>query len=268
MLFSYKADCAENTSVQSPIRLTQNNAFLVDDAAPLLFLGHGNLRAGASLTNNGQSAVLKLNQEHQSPRPFIIGGPLGGVYVFEQLHFHWGPSDRSGSEHVLNESGHSMEVHVVHYNVRYSKFEEAVGAPDGLVVVAVFLQAFKCPEAYCAAFQPIVDGVHLIRELNGSVELEADCLRWLTHLDLSRRYYTYRGSLTTPPFATNVTWIVYEVPISVAPFQTAPFRRLQRVRGDRQSMILKNYRPLQPCLGATNVTFVRNTCQSLSRAKL
>lgn len=35
--------------------------------------------------------------------PRLEGGPLGGeVYEFHELHFHWGPKDCSGAEHIID----------------------------------------------------------------------------------------------------------------------------------------------------------------------
>lgn len=39
--------------------------------------------------------------ENQEP-PHIKGGPLTGSYYFEQLHMHWGTSDKWGSEHFID----------------------------------------------------------------------------------------------------------------------------------------------------------------------
>lgn len=39
---------------------------------------------------------------HNKDVPFITGGPLlERRYLFEQMHFHWGPGD-CGSEHEIN----------------------------------------------------------------------------------------------------------------------------------------------------------------------
>jgi hypothetical protein len=32
----------------------------------------------------------------------VSGGPLAGVYLFKQLHFHWGHNDSVGSEDTIN----------------------------------------------------------------------------------------------------------------------------------------------------------------------
>lgn len=37
-----------------------------------------------------------------------------GIYEFSQVHMHWGRNDRQGSEHTVDASPYSLEVHFVH----------------------------------------------------------------------------------------------------------------------------------------------------------
>jgi Eukaryotic-type carbonic anhydrase len=47
--------------------------------------------------------VLSLPADYPvDQRPTILGGGLDDVYIFQQLHFHWGDDDTHGSEHTLN----------------------------------------------------------------------------------------------------------------------------------------------------------------------
>jgi len=34
--------------------------------------------------------------------PTVSGGPLNGLYEFNQLHFHWGDNDTFGSEDLID----------------------------------------------------------------------------------------------------------------------------------------------------------------------
>jgi len=43
-----------------------------------------------------------------------------------------------------------------------------------------------------------------------------DCLSWIGLQELSKHYYTYKGSLTTAPYFESVTWIIYRTPIYVS----------------------------------------------------
>jgi carbonic anhydrase len=54
-----------------------------------------------------------------------------------------------------------------------------------------------------------------------------------------REYYTYMGSLTTPPCSEGVLWIVMKQPITLSPQQIAIFARLYPM----------NARPVQATAG-------------------
>lgn len=45
---------------------------------------------------------------------------------------------------------------------------------------------------------------------------KTDCLSWIGLQELSKHYYTYKGSLTTAPYFESVTWIIYRTPIYVS----------------------------------------------------
>lgn len=57
------------------------------------------------------------------------------------------------------------------------------------------------------------------------------------------QYYTYYGSLTTPPCSEVVTWIDYKKSIPLSHDQVEEFRRLQNTDGDYMT---HNNRPVQP----------------------
>ena len=52
----------------------------------------------------------------------------------------------------------------------------------------------------------------------------------------NRAYYTYMGSLTTPPCSENVLWMVFKQPLSLSSEQVSIFSRLYK----------NNARPIQP----------------------
>ena len=73
----------------------------------------------------------------------IKGGPLPGDkwYALEQFHCHWGSSDMIGSEHTVNGKPFAAELHMVYWNAaKYDNFKQAMKCPDGLAVLAVFLE--------------------------------------------------------------------------------------------------------------------------------
>jgi len=60
-----------------------------------------------------------------------------------------------------------------------------------------------------------------------------------TLLPASRNYYTYMGSLTTPPCSEGVLWLVMKQPVQVSTEQINIFSRLYK----------NNARPIQPAAG-------------------
>ena len=62
------------------------------------------------------------------------------VYKLEQLHFHWSSYDELEYEHAVNGMKFQTEMHLVHFNQVYENIREAADKPDGLLVVAIFLE--------------------------------------------------------------------------------------------------------------------------------
>ncbi|CAB3993910.1 carbonic anhydrase 7 isoform X2, partial [Paramuricea clavata] len=62
----------------------------------------------------------------------------------------------------------------------------------------------------------------------------------------SLHYWSYPGSLTTPPLSESVTWVVFENPMSVSSEQVAAFREIQASDG---SCVCQNFRPTQDLNG-------------------
>ena len=65
------------------------------------------------------------------------GGGLEDRYILAQLHLHWGNTSQTGSEHLVEGRAFPLELHLVHYNSKYSELGEAVRHDDGLAVVGV-----------------------------------------------------------------------------------------------------------------------------------
>ncbi|XP_052861206.1 carbonic anhydrase 2 [Anopheles cruzii] len=241
-------------NVQSPIALSQRATVIKDGIQPLDYFGHWDGLGKAKMINTGSSVMITFSD--RPFRPFIVGGVLGSKYIFEQLHFHWGQEDGSGCEHTLEGSTYSMEAHAVHYNAKYGSFAEAVDKPDGLAVLGFFVQAYGTDD--CPAFGKIVAGLQHIQAYGAQIDVDADCLSWMGMQDLNRHYYTYKGSLTTPPYFESVTWLVYKTPIYVSSAQLAAFRQLQACPKDESKKIVNNYRPVQTPDVKPEVLFVRN----------
>ena len=73
---------------------------------------------------------------------FLRNGPLKSkhIYALEQFHAHWGSNEYKGSEHIVDGKSYAAELHMVFWNTKYKSFNEAMKRPDGLTVLAVFLE--------------------------------------------------------------------------------------------------------------------------------
>uniref|UniRef100_A0A8C6HAQ5 Carbonic anhydrase n=1 Tax=Mus spicilegus TaxID=10103 RepID=A0A8C6HAQ5_MUSSI len=172
----------------------------------------------------------------------ISGGPLGNHYRLKQFHFHWGATDEWGSEHAVDSQTYPAELHLVHWNsTKYENYKKASVGENGLAVIGVFLKL----GAHHQALQKLVDVLPEVRHKDTQVAMgpfDPSCL-----LPACRDYWTYPGSLTTPPLAESVTWIVQKTPVEVSPSQLSTFRTLLfSGRGEEEDVMVNNYRPLQP----------------------
>ncbi|XP_006113045.1 carbonic anhydrase 1 [Pelodiscus sinensis] len=219
-----------NGNLQSPIDIKTKN--VKKDPS----LGHlhvtWNLSTCKEIVNIGHS--FHVNFEDKDNRSVVTGGPLTGNYRLQQFHFHWGRTDDYGSEHTVDGRKYASELHLVHWNSdKYSSFAEASDKPDGLAIIAVFLQVG--PPHECV--QKIVTAL-------GSIKTKGKKAPFTnfdpsTLLPGSLDYWTYPGSLTHPPLLESVTWIIYKEPITVSSEQLAQFR----------SLTVTNHRLPQPLKG-------------------
>lgn len=141
---------------------------------------------------------------------------LGKSYQLIQFHFH------RPSEEVVNGKAYDMVAHLVHR------------ADDGkLAVVAVPLER--------GTENPFIQTVwnNLPLEKNMEVAPPSLTLDPSQLLPENRDYYTYMGSLTTPPCTEDVLWLVLKQPRQISPEQLAIFARLYK----------NNARPVQPGSG-------------------
>ena len=139
---------------------------------------------------------------------------MGRRYALQQVHFH------RPSEERVNGMAFDMVAHLVHQDL------------DGhIAVVAVLLENGK--------EHPLIQQLWNNMPLEVGQELTPSAPINLTALlpDADHRaYWTYMGSLTTPPCTEDVLWLVLKQPQQISADQVAIFARLYR----------NNARPIQP----------------------
>ena len=197
-----------------------------------------------TITNNGHSVQVSRSSGSGYQ---LSGGPLLHKYQFKQFHFHWGASDDHGSEHQVNGKSYAAELHLVHWNVDlFDSFESAVTQEDGLAVIGVFIEVCEdCPQMI-----PIFDLLPRIKHKD-------DKYRMKTPFDPSvlipctEDYWTYSGSLTTPPCSESVTWIVLKETITIPSKHMEMLRSLHGYPFWQKpgANIVDNFRPVMPLNG-------------------
>ncbi|XP_057569430.1 carbonic anhydrase 5A, mitochondrial [Hippopotamus amphibius kiboko] len=174
----------------------------------------------------------------------ISGGPLENHYRLKQFHFHWGAVNEWGSEHTVDGHMYPAELHLVHWNAgKFQSYKEAMMGEDGLAVVGVFLKLGARHEVLQELVAVLPDIKH--KDTRAALgPFQPSCL-----LPACQDYWTYPGSLTTPPLSESVTWIIHKEPIEVAQDQLAAFRSLLfSALGEEEKTMVNNYRPLQPLM--------------------
>ncbi len=137
----------------------------------------------------------------------------GKRYDLLQFHFH------KPSEEAVNGKRFAMVAHLVHKD-----------ADGKLAVVGVLLAE--------GTDNPVIESVWkaVPHEQGKAVTSEGVQIDATQLLPADRGYYTFAGSLTTPPCTEGVTWLVLKTPSTVSADEVATF-------GGHYSM---NARPLQP----------------------
>lgn len=228
-------------SRQSPVDIITSQA-RSDTAAKPLKLRYAPDKA-LKLINPGYGWKVQVDGEGSE----LSGGPLEGIYKLEQFHCHWGCTSDKGSEHTVDGKSYAGELHLVHWNSsKYSSFNEAAGFCDGLAVLGVFLAAGTEHSE-----------VGKVASLLSQVLYKNDTIQFPGELDPGKllpdekAYWTYQGSLTTPPCTECVTWIVFKEPIEVSETQLNTFRSLRCYPkgaecSKEEGCIVNNYRPPLP----------------------
>lgn len=191
--------------------------------------------SGLRLENTGASWMLKMEEMSSS----LMGGPLDSEYRVAQMHAHWGSKEGQGSEHTVDGLSYDAELHIVHFNTKYGDLASAVDKPDGLAVLGMFL---TLGEEEHQEMEKICQSLEDIQMKKDATALQ-ESIDPANFLPENKSYYTYPGSLTTPPLLESVTWIVFKQPVEVTRQQLAAMRAMKYSDGECCQHIVDNYRP-------------------------
>lgn len=111
----------------------------------------------------------------------------------------------------------------MHWNrSKYASPEEAASKSDGLAVLGMLLK--ESDDAAHEELQKVIDQLPAIRYKGqrSTFPAEVDPAKLLPAG--SKSFWTYPGSLTTPPLLESVTWIVFKEPVLVSKEQVRSMR--------------------------------------------
>lgn len=118
-------------SRQSPVDLSLKSGVPVFTSNPFRINDIEKRPQYVKFSNKGYGIVVTFDYA-DGKQPTITGGPLqSNTYVLDHLHLHF------QSEHTVNGITFDAEVHLVHYNSKYSSLQDAMKYPDGLAVLGV-----------------------------------------------------------------------------------------------------------------------------------
>jgi carbonic anhydrase len=191
------ATCATGTQ-QTPINLVVSGARSQD--LPNLAFAYKPSRL--SMVNNGHTVQMTYDAGSKLGR---VG--MTNTLTLAQFHFH------APSEHTVDGVSYPMEAHLVHV--------DAAGKPAA--VIGVFVKAGKENAGLTRAFQslPARSG-HKSAPAGATIDARA-------LLPADTTFFTYQGSLTTPPCTEGLTWYVFKTPIEMSAGQISAFTKLEHL---------------------------------------
>ncbi|KAH8394799.1 hypothetical protein KR222_006244, partial [Zaprionus bogoriensis] len=220
---------------QSPVNIDEQVVQRLAIHELLNWNHYDELPASIVLENTGQ--MLLLRAQFRSNVPTISGADLLASYTFVELCFHWGWSNSEGSEHTLNNRKYPLEMQVLH------RTGAAVPRPctssyDLLMIAYIFELSAHNP-----FLDPLMQSLKLVQQPGKRVEIAPFPLSYLVY-PFRTGFYSYGGSLTSPPCYQGTEWFVFPESLAISDFQLRHFRQL--LGADGFTPISRNSRPVQP----------------------
>ena len=185
--------CADG-SAQSPIDIRAASELDLVDIEFYYGETARDLEATHSIYNNSHTIQVNV-----APGSYIVYNGIS--YDLLQFHFH------SPSEHTIDGLAAPMEIHFVHIDLN----------SGNLAVVGVMLtEGEKDNVAYSAVFDHMPAEVGEPQAMSMSLALDS-------LLPEARTFFTYQGSLTTPPCSEIVRWLLLDTPVELSVEQIEAF---------------------------------------------
>jgi carbonic anhydrase len=203
-----KSQSPININIDRAVKAQLNPIEFIYRPSPLSIIDNGH----TVMVNYGEGSNLMVD---------------GRQYRLVQFHFH------KPSEEAINGERTDMVAHLVHQH-----------HDGGLAVVAVLMSTIKpvSSRKYWWGDDSIKENAFIntlwnnVPLVKGKTETPGVMIDINQMLPADKNYFTYMGSLTTPPCSEDVLWLVLKSPIYVSEEQVKNFDRMYPM----------NARPLQP----------------------
>lgn len=192
---------------QSPINIVRHDV-TTDPSLTALTVSYANVMPLSELDNGHTLQVVNTTGNTITVN--------GSSYDLLQFHFH------AGSEHTINGQQFPMEIHFVNKNSSTNK----------ITVIGVLVKE----GAYNAQVEKIFNNWPATTDVTVATGKKIH-LEGL--LPCTKDYYTYPGSLTTPPCTEGLQWLVLKRTITMSHAQIEYFKTHYH----------DNFRPVQPLNG-------------------